>query len=31
MRKVTALPCEIEETQHFWIPMSDGTRLAARL
>lgn len=31
MRKVTTLPYEIEETQHLWIPMSDGTRLAARL
>ena len=31
MRKVTTLPYEVEQTQHLWIPMSDGTRLAARL
>ncbi|WP_277050500.1 CocE/NonD family hydrolase [Ruania albidiflava] len=31
MRTVTALPYEVEETEHRWIPMSDGTRLAARL
>lgn len=31
MRTVTALPHEVEEIEHLWIPMSDGTRLAARL
>lgn len=31
MRVVTALPHEVEEIEHLWIPMSDGTRLAARL
>lgn len=31
MRTVTSLPHEVEETEHLWIPMSDGTRLAARL
>ena len=31
MRTVTSLPNTIEETEHLWIPMSDGTRLAARL
>ncbi|WP_022873410.1 CocE/NonD family hydrolase [Nesterenkonia alba] len=31
MRTVTSLPYEVEETEHLWIPMSDGTRLAARL
>lgn len=31
MRIVTSLPYEITEDEHLWIPMSDGTRLAARL
>ncbi|WP_293695836.1 CocE/NonD family hydrolase [uncultured Agrococcus sp.] len=31
MRIVTALPNEVREDEHLWIPMSDGTRLAARL
>ncbi|GAA2032096.1 CocE/NonD family hydrolase [Yaniella flava] len=31
MRTVTSLPYPVEETEHLWIPMSDGTRLAARL
>ena len=31
MRTVTSLPHEVEEIEHLWIPMSDGTRLAARL
>lgn len=31
MRTVTSLPHEVEETEHLWIPLSDGTRLAARL
>ena len=31
MRTVTSLPHEVEEVEHLWIPMSDGTRLAARL
>ena len=31
MRTVTSLPHKVEETEHLWIPMSDGTRLAARL
>lgn len=31
MRTVTSLPNTIEEIEHLWIPMSDGTRLAARL
>ncbi|WP_026535128.1 CocE/NonD family hydrolase [Arthrobacter sp. H14] len=31
MRTVTSLPHDVEETEHLWIPMSDGTRLAARL
>ncbi|GAB3527035.1 CocE/NonD family hydrolase [Arthrobacter monumenti] len=31
MRAVTSLPHDVEETEHLWIPMSDGTRLAARL
>lgn len=31
MRTVTSLPNSIEETEHLWIPMTDGTRLAARL
>lgn len=31
MRTITSLPHAVEETEHLWIPMSDGTRLAARL
>ena len=31
MRTVTSLPYEVDETEHLWIPVSDGTRLAARL
>src|SRR5688572_16888510 len=31
MRTVTSLPNEVREDEHLWIPMSDGTRLAARL
>lgn len=31
MRTITSLPYSVEETEHLWIPMSDGTRLAARL
>ena len=31
MRTVTSLPHKVEETEHLWITMSDGTRLAARL
>ena len=31
MRTLTSLPFPIEETEHLWIPLSDGTRLAARL
>lgn len=31
MRELTSLPDPIEEIEHLWIPMSDGTRLAARL
>lgn len=31
MRTLTTFPLEIQETGHLWIPMSDGTRLAARL
>lgn len=31
MHTVTTLPYEVEETEHLWIPMSDGIRLAARL
>jgi len=31
MRTVTALPNEIREDEHLWIPLPDGTRLAARL
>lgn len=31
MRTVTALPNEITEEEHLWIPLPDGTRLAARL
>ena len=31
MRLVEDLPCEIRTEDHFWIPMSDGVRLAGRL
>ncbi|RZQ60219.1 CocE/NonD family hydrolase [Amycolatopsis suaedae] len=31
MRTVTSLPYEITETEHLEIPVSDGTRLAARM
>lgn len=31
MRTITSLPYSVEETEHLWIPMTDGTRLAARL
>ena len=31
MRTVTSLPHPVEEVEHLWIPVSDGTRLAARL
>jgi len=31
MRTVSALPHEVREERHQWIPMSDGVRLAARV
>ena len=31
MRIVTSLPHQVREDEHVWIPMSDGTRLAARI
>ena len=31
MRTLTTLPKTVEETEHLWIPLSDGSRLAARL
>lgn len=31
MRTVTSLPNAVREDAHVWIPMSDGTRLAARI
>ncbi|HET7325955.1 MAG TPA: CocE/NonD family hydrolase [Nocardioidaceae bacterium] len=31
MHTVTSLPLEVREDTHVWIPMSDGTRLAARI
>jgi putative CocE/NonD family hydrolase len=31
MRVVSSLPQEIKEEEHVWIPVSDGTRLAARI
>ncbi|MFC7463072.1 CocE/NonD family hydrolase [Brachybacterium sp. GCM10030252] len=31
MRTVTSFPHEVTETEHLWIEMSDGTRLAARM
>lgn len=31
MRAVTSLPHTVEEVEHLWIPVSDGTRLGARL
>ncbi|MGW0828265.1 CocE/NonD family hydrolase [Streptomyces sp. NPDC002845] len=31
MREVTSLPYAISEEEHLWIPLSDGTRLSARV
>ncbi|MGP4043998.1 CocE/NonD family hydrolase [Streptomyces sp. 2A115] len=31
MREVTSLPYAIREEEHLWIPLSDGTRLSARI
>lgn len=31
MRTVTSLPHPVREDEHVWIPLSDGTRLAARI
>lgn len=31
MREVTSLPYAITEEEHLWIPLSDGTRLSARI
>ncbi|UGY93729.1 CocE/NonD family hydrolase [Streptomyces gobiensis] len=31
MREVTSLPYPVKEEEHLWIPLSDGTRLAARI
>jgi hypothetical protein len=31
MREVTSLPYAIKEEEHLWIPLSDGTRLSARI
>ncbi|SNR55773.1 hypothetical protein SAMN06265360_11015 [Haloechinothrix alba] len=31
MRTVTNLPYSVKEDEHVWIPLSDGTRLAARI
>lgn len=31
MKSVSELPREVREDEHVWIPMSDGTRLAARI
>jgi putative CocE/NonD family hydrolase len=31
MRTVTSLPNPVREEEHVWIPLSDGTRLAARI
>ncbi|TDQ50251.1 CocE/NonD family hydrolase [Actinorugispora endophytica] len=31
MRTVTALPNEVRQDEHLWIPLRDGTRLAARI
>ena len=31
MRTISTFPHAIEEVEHLWIPVSDGTRLAARL
>ncbi|MBA8825438.1 hypothetical protein FHX42_002789 [Saccharopolyspora lacisalsi] len=31
MRTVTSLPHEVDEDEHVWIPLSDGTRLAGRI
>ena len=30
-RTITELPHQIRTVEHVWIPMSDGTRLAARI
>ncbi|SFQ30823.1 hypothetical protein SAMN05421810_10636 [Amycolatopsis arida] len=31
MRTVSSLPYQLKEDEHVWVPMSDGTRLAARV
>jgi uncharacterized protein len=31
MREVTSLPCAVKQDEHLWVPMPDGTRLAARV
>ncbi|NGN69459.1 CocE/NonD family hydrolase [Streptomyces sp. A7024] len=31
MREVSSLPYAVKEEEHLWIPLSDGTRLAARI
>jgi putative CocE/NonD family hydrolase len=31
MREVTSLPYEVTEEEHAWVPLSDGTRLGARI
>jgi len=31
MRIVDSFPCEVREIEHLWIPLPDGSRLAARL
>lgn len=31
MQTLQTFPHSIDETEHLWIPLSDGTRLAARL
>ena len=31
MKTITTFPCLVREVAHTWIPLSDGTRLAARL
>ncbi|GGR92975.1 peptidase S15 [Streptomyces aureoverticillatus] len=31
MREATSLPYDVRQEEHLWIPVSDGTRLAARL
>jgi uncharacterized protein len=30
-RMVTEFPCAVKEIEHVWVPMSDGTRLSARI